>query len=193
MAPANATHENPSLVVFGPNSTTVELSFGRFGPCEVGRDPAAHLTTAYCERVGGPEGEEILFLFYLRGYYPAKPFTAENIANVERPEPDMTVVDRATLTDPSSGDPEYFLTLSSVSPARRAGKAWISKVASLQGSVYSIWYSHPLSGPLDQLPELARMWLAENAEPRKAELARLVPDASWVPYMEKDLKGAAPR
>lgn len=189
---AGATHEKPTLVVFGPNSPTVELSFGRFGPCEVGRDPAAHLTTAYCERVGGPEREEILFLFYLRGYYPAK-LTAENIANVERPEPDMTVIDRFTLPNPSSGNPEYFLTLSSVSPARHAGKAWIAKVASLNGSVYSIWYSHPLSGSLDQLPELARKWLAENAEPRKADLARLVADASWIPYMEKDLKGAAPR
>lgn len=191
--PAEARHEKPALVVFGPNTSMVELSFGRFGPCEVARDPAAHLTTAYCEKVGGPEGEEILFLFYLRGYYPAKPLTAENIANVERPEPNMTVVDRFTAPNPSSGDLEYFLTLSAVSPARHTGKAWITKVGSLHGSVYSIWCSHPLSGSLDQLQELARKWLAENVEPRKAELGRLVPDASWIPYMEKDVKGAAPR
>jgi len=191
-AASGATNEKPSLVMFQPTSTMVELACGRFGPCQVGRDAPAHLTTAYCERVGGPEGEEILFLFYLRGYYPAK-LTAESIANTERPEPNMAVVDRFTLPNPSSGDPEYFLTFSAVSPARHSGKAWIGKVASLGGSVYSIWYSHPLSGSLAELPELARKWLAENAELRESELRRLVADASWIPYMEKDLKGAAPR
>ena len=182
-----ASTARPVRVAFGPTDAVLELSFGRFGPCEVEEDSSTKVFVVYCDKAGAGEKEGILVNFYLPGYWDPGPFDAESVALTIREQlgPETTLEKAFTATDPASGAPNYFLSLSAVYPEEQSGQAFIVKVAPLQGAVYSMFHSVMFSGAAETMRDTIRGWLDENLDTRARILARVAPDAAWLPFLEK--------
>src|SRR5689334_11837086 len=75
-----AKQQSDGRVLFQPESKTLSLALGEFGPCELEHDRETKVSIVYCEKAGSQGQEGILFNFYLPGVWNTEPFNAESVA-----------------------------------------------------------------------------------------------------------------
>ena len=185
--PPPSSDARPAATVLRPTDTHFEISRGRFGPCELERDPETRVAILYCDKSGDPRSEGILFNFYLPGIWASKPFTAEQVAmrirdGVKQP---TTVNFAFGAPHPVSHAIVYYITLMTVYADRNAGQVSFMKVAPLGDAVYSMSYSRMFSGPPEQMPEMIRKWLLSNLKRSYDAIDEVEPDEQWVSYLRK--------
>lgn len=181
-AQPRSTRSSSPSVPFRPASTTLHLSLGDFGPCQVEHDPQTHVSTVFCDKSDAAGQEGLLFNFYLPGVWSAPPFTPEDVARQLRDSsrPGTFVEGFFSAPDAPGSEPAFHIVTTAVYPDDHAGQAFIIKVARVGPAVYSRIYSRMFVGPSEDLRGPMRAWLARNLEKYSAELERLRVDEAWV-------------
>jgi hypothetical protein len=95
--------------------------------------------------------------------------------------------------DSDTGKVAYFLAMSALYPQSDQGQVFIFKVAQVESSVYSVYYTRLFSGeqPADMAAKI-RAWLVEHLTEYAPDIGGLTADASWVAYLRAKLRDEHP-
>lgn len=136
--------------------------------------------------------EELIFNFYLQNVWANGAISAEHVAQVVAGSygRDITseVIYKFTAPDTVTKNPDFFIFSDITYPDQGYGYLYVTKISSLQNSVFSVTYAKKFTGSTENLRNDINNWLAQDlklTDGYSKEIENINVDSSWLSYLTK--------
>jgi curved DNA-binding protein CbpA len=170
-----------------PNDEMLRFIGEDFGAQTVELDSNTNVWSAYYpvngENLNNPD-EELVFNFYLQNVWVPTPFTAQSVAIFLAKSEAGNIIYQFTAPDTITKQPDYFIYFDVTNPGQDYGYLYITKISSIQNSVFSVTYSKKFTGSAG-LESNMESWLAgdlKSSNGASATLSNVGVDSSWLTY-----------
>ncbi len=134
--------------------------------------------------------EELIFNFYLKNIWKTGMISSEEVAQVVANSYGQSntseVIYKFTAPDTITKNPDFFIFSDIIYPDQGYGYLYITKISSLQDSVFSVTYSKKFTGAsTDLIKKDITDWLAQDLKLDNGytkEIGNIEVDPSWLEY-----------
>lgn len=134
--------------------------------------------------------EELIFNFYLQNVWANGAISAEHVAQVVADSYGQSntseVIYKFTAPDTITKNPDFFIFSDITYPDQGYGYLYVTKISSLQNSVFSVTYSKKFSANTANLKNDINNWLAQDlklTDGYSKEIENIGVDSSWLTYL----------
>jgi hypothetical protein len=188
---------NKTLANMLQNVTTLDqmlrLEAKDFGPQKIEFTKDTGVLSSYFTLDGqGLENpdEELIFNFYLQNVWTNGAISTEYVAQVVADSYGQSdtsqVIYKFTAPDTITKNPDFFIFSDVTYPDQGYGYLYVTKISSLQNSVFSITYSRKFTASATKLQSNINDWLAQDlklADGYSKEIDNIGVDSSWLTYL----------
>ena len=134
--------------------------------------------------------EELIFNFYLQDVWAKGAISAEHVAQVVADSYGQSdtsqVIYKFTAPDTATKKPDFFIFSDITYPDQGYGYLYVTKISSLQNSVFSATYSKKFTANTANLQNDINNWLAQDlklTDGYSKEIGNIGVDSSWLTYL----------